>query len=224
MDLKTAQDVVDFWFGTDLARLADDKEYSGRFNARWWGAGPPDETFIGTQNASKELMQKAASGELVGEAWDGPTGALARLLLLDQFPRTVYRGTSQAFTNDETAASLSLEVISKEWDTVDANHYTFEQRLFVYLPLMHSERIEAQDTCVSKCKALLDEQTAGSGNANPMIHQFAVDHRSVVARFGRFPHRNAALGRESTPEELKWLSSDEVFEWAKSQTAPSPDA
>eukprot|EP00903_Cladosiphon_okamuranus_P011301 g10656.t1 len=221
LDLKTAQDVVDFWFGKDLTRLGEDKEYGQSYGAKWFGAGPPDEAFIGTQNASKELIKKAASGELKGGDWEGPNGALAKLLLLDQFPRTVYRGTAQAFENDETAAALSLEVISKGWDTMDANNYTLEQRLFVYLPLMHSEKIDAQDTCVSKTQTLFEEQTAARGTANP-INQFAEDHRRVVARFGRFPHRNIPLGRESTPEEVEWLKSDDVPEWAKSQTASSP--
>eukprot|EP00752_Nemacystus_decipiens_P005776 g5225.t1 len=221
LELKTAQEVVDFWFGKDLARLAADKEYGEAYGAKWFGFGPPDEAFIGTQNASKELIGRAASGELGGEDWDGPNGALAKLLLLDQFPRTAYRGTAQAFENDEKAATLSLEVIAKGWDTMDAGHYTMEQRHFVYMPLMHSEKIEAQDVCVSKIQTLFEEQTA-QGKGNAMLPAFAKDHRSVVARFGRFPHRNAPLGRESTPEEVEWLKSDDVPGWAKSQAAPTP--
>ncbi|CAB1111383.1 unnamed protein product [Ectocarpus sp. CCAP 1310/34] len=224
LNLKTAQDVVDFWFGTDLVRLASDREYGQSFGAKWFGVGPPDQAFIGTQNASKELMAKAGSGELKGEEWETPKGALARLLLLDQFPRTVYRGTSQAFAHDETAASLSLEIISKGWDTVDARNYTFQQRLFVYLPLMHSERIEAQDACVSKVKALVDDEMKATGSADSLVHDMALEHRGVVAKFGRFPHRNAALRRESTPEELQWLSSDDIPGWAKSQGASEPSS
>ncbi|CAN0245310.1 unnamed protein product [Pylaiella littoralis] len=219
-DLKTAKDVVDFWFGDDLVRLATDKEYGQSFGAKWFGFGPPDEAFTGTQNASKELIQKAASGELKGEEWEGPQGALAKILLLDQFPRTAYRGTSQAFANDEMAASLSLEVISKGWDTLEAKNYTFSQRMFVYLPLQHSEKIETQETSVSKNKELMEEETAATGNANPMVYQFATSHHSVIAKFGRFPHRNAPLGRESTPEEREWLSSEDIPGWAKSQSVP----
>ncbi|CAN0196127.1 unnamed protein product, partial [Ectocarpus fasciculatus] len=186
LNLKTAQDVVDFWFGNDLARLASDKEYGQSFGAKWFGAGPPDQAFIGTQNASKDLMAKAGSGELKGEDWETPNGALARLLLLDQFPRTVYRGTSQAFATDETAASLALEIISKGWDTVDAQNYTFQQRLFVYLPLMHSEKIEAQDAGVSKCQALVDDEVKATGSANSAVDDHAKEHRGVVAKFGRY--------------------------------------
>ncbi|CAM9463201.1 unnamed protein product [Scytosiphon promiscuus] len=218
LDLSTPQEVLEFWFGTDPARLTTDEKYGQSFGAKWFGLGPPDQAFLDTQSASKDLIHKAANDKLQGEEWDSPAGALAKLVLLDQFPRTAYRGTAQAFANDEKAASLSLEVISKGWDAMDAGNYAFAQRLFVYLPLMHSEKIEAQDTCVVKTKELGEEEAAATGKENGMVAQMALDHRAVVAKFGRFPHRNAALGRESTPEELEWLSSDDLPGWAKSQS------
>ncbi|CAM9520234.1 unnamed protein product, partial [Hapterophycus canaliculatus] len=186
MRAHTDVQVVKFWFGPDPARLTTDGEYGQSFAAKWFGMGPPDQAFIDTQNMSKDLIQKTADDDLKGEEWDSPQGALAKLLLLDQFPRTAFRGTSQAFANDEKAASLSLEVISKGWDAMDADNYTFAERLFVYLPLMHSEKLEAQDVCVLKTKALNEEQAAATGKGDDMIPQMALDHRAVVAKFGRY--------------------------------------
>ncbi|CAM9293028.1 unnamed protein product [Ascophyllum nodosum] len=216
--LQTPQEVIDFWFG-DQERFERDKEYGQSRLGKWFGFGPEDDRFLETQHASKELIVKAARGELEGDEWDEPQGILAKLLLLDQFPRTVYRGTKEAFAQDETAASLSLEAISKDWDALGTN-YTFAQRLFLYMPLMHSERLEAQDVCVEKTTLLHKEEAEAKGEP-PKPNDFATSHRDVVAKFGRFPHRNAPLGRESTPEELEWLNSDDIPGWAKSQQASS---
>ncbi|CAM9967770.1 unnamed protein product [Laminaria digitata] len=88
--LLSVSQVVDFWFG-DLERFASDNEYANSLAGKWWGFGPKDEVFIASQMASTDLIHRAANGELKGEDWDGPQGALAKILLLDQFPRAAYR-------------------------------------------------------------------------------------------------------------------------------------
>eukprot|EP00904_Undaria_pinnatifida_P008557 jgi/Undpi1/4831/HiC_scaffold_19.g08184.m1 len=219
VDFKTAKDVVDFWFG-DVEKFASDKEYANSLLGKWWGFGPKDEVFIASQMASKDLIQKAASGELTGEDWDGPQGVLAKIIVLDQFPRTAYRGTAQAFATDEMAASLALKAIADGWDALGAN-YTFAQRNFLYLPLLHSERLDAQEGGLERFKVLMEDQALFSGKADPTAYTMAKEHHDIIAKFGRFPHRNAALGRTSTPEEEEWLRSGDVPGWAKTQGAPA---
>lgn len=213
-DLKTAEDVMSFWFGDESRLQAHDEEYLEERNRKWWGFGPPDQDFVDTQMAAKGLMEQAANDELKSGDWEGPRGALARVLLLDQFPRTVYRGTPKAFGTDEKASKLAVEIITKGWDKLGGELFPFH-RTFLNMPLMHSELLSSQELSVQKSQELYDEQVAAGHKMTPL--DIAFDHRDVIAKFGRFPHRNTALGRKSTPEELEWLNSDDLPGWAKSQ-------
>jgi uncharacterized protein (DUF924 family) len=116
---------------------------------------------------------------------------LAAVILLDQFSRNIHRGSRQAYAADDLALSLTLEAIGKGWDTELAP----ERAAFLYMPLMHAENTEAQRLCLQKFTAL----------GRPENLRFAMEHAVVIEQFGRFPSRNAALGRESTPEELDYL-------------------
>eukprot|EP00611_Tribonema_gayanum_P030934 TRINITY_DN8765_c1_g1_i2.p3 TRINITY_DN8765_c1_g1~~TRINITY_DN8765_c1_g1_i2.p3 ORF type:complete len:156 (+),score=46.83 TRINITY_DN8765_c1_g1_i2:2205-2672(+) len=147
---------------------------------------------------------RAAAG---GPEWDGPRNTLARIIVLDQFSRTAYRATAQAFARDEMAADISAAAI----DAGSDEQFTPYERLFFYLPLMHSERMEYQRLCLAKV-------TSTPGLEDCIA--FANSHLVVVEQFGRFPHRNAAMGRTSTPEELAWLASDKLPGWARSQAPP----
>ena len=122
-------------------------------------------------------------------------GALALVLLFDQFPRNLYRGTAHAFATDPLARSIAGPAIDREY------HLEIEPPLrpFFYLPFMHSEDLADQDRSV----ALYEEHDAETGDVDSL--KFAVIHRDVIRRFGRFPHRNAAFGRESTPEERVFM-------------------
>ncbi len=138
-----------------------------------------------------ELHARAAAGGLDGWATT-PHGALALVVLLDQVPRNAYRGTPEMFASDAKAREIARAAI-------DAGHdrdLTQEERLFMYLPLEHSEDLADQERCVELVREL-DEQPQWLG--------YAIRHRDIVARFGRFPHRNAVLGRESTAEEREFL-------------------
>lgn len=122
---------------------------------------------------------------------DQPDNLLAAIILLDQFSRNIHRGSAQAFAADELALSLTLEAIGKGWD----QRLAPDRAAFLYMPLMHAENAEAQRLCLEKFTAL--------GRAENL--RFAMEHAVVIEQFGRFPSRNAALGRESTAEEVEYL-------------------
>lgn len=124
-----------------------------------------------------------------------PSGVLAYLVLLDQFPRNMFRGDPLAFASDDIALAAAKQAIGKGWDLkIDA-----PARQFFYLPLMHAENISDQDRCVRLMKERMPD------SADSLLHARA--HREVIRRFGRFPYRNAALGRVSSSEEDAFAAS-----------------
>lgn len=162
----------------------------------WIKAGPKawfskSEAFDAEIKARFEpLHHAAARGELAGWA-ETAEGALALLLLLDQLPRNLYRGSPHAFATDPLARQVADEAIARGFDkTVDPS-----LRPFFYLPFEHSEMLPDQDRCVQLCKA--------AGDAGTL--KWAELHRDIIRRFGRFPHRNACLARATTPEEQAFL-------------------
>jgi uncharacterized protein (DUF924 family) len=167
----TPQDVLDFWFGQDRKawfekRTAFDDEIRSRFLA---------------------LYETAAAGGLA--AWrNAPGSCLALVILLDQFPRNIFRGTARAFAADSLALDAARTMLERGWD----RPLTDDERMFAYLPFEHSEALRDQDLSLKLFE----------GNPN---FEWARKHWEIIRRFGRFPHRNAALGRENTPEEAKFL-------------------
>ncbi|MGZ8362996.1 MAG: DUF924 family protein [Caulobacteraceae bacterium] len=146
-----------------------------------------------------ELHYAAAYGDLDG--WrDTPDGALALLLLLDQFPRNMFRGAAEAFATDARAREVARAAIASGFDKT----FPADLRAFFYLPFEHAEDLALQDQGVKLCEALAAE-TADVWTADAL--KWARIHRDIVARFGRFPHRNACLGRATTPEEQMFLDS-----------------
>ncbi|MCO5732858.1 DUF924 family protein [Rhizobium sp. SSA_523] len=139
----------------------------------------------------RDLHFAAARQELV--PWlDGAESALALILLLDQFPRNCFRGTAHMYATDPLALNYARQALEKQWDgsVEDA------LKVFFYLPFMHSEVLADQELCCRLCEPL-DEKTI----------RFAIEHRDIIQRFGRFPHRNAILLRETTPEEAAYLQA-----------------
>ena len=126
-----------------------------------------------------------------------PRAYLAAVIVLDQFSRNMFRGTVKAFASDTKA----LEFASRALDAGFDREMTKEQRQFLYLPFMHSEELPIQTRCVELFGALED----------PELMRYATEHRDIVERFGRFPHRNAALGRESTPPEIDFMQTHAGF-------------
>lgn len=192
------QQVLDFWFGSDLQSL----DALQNLNRRWFGKDPAFDADM--QQRFSELHLQAAAGEL--DAWaQVPESCLALIVLLDQFSRNLYRGSASAFAQDAKALALAKQALAKGFDQQSAP----AQRLFFYLPYEHSEELADQRLSEELTQALADAMA----DSQPEIHKifegyvdYARRHREVIERFGRFPHRNASLGRESTPEELAYLS------------------
>jgi uncharacterized protein (DUF924 family) len=165
----------------------------------WREAGP--DAWFAKDAAFDELCrtrflaahEQAASGALAH--WEeSPEGALALLILLDQMPRNMFRGDSRTWSTDPLALAVAERAIARGYD----RGVQSELRQFFYLPFMHAEDLAAQERSVALYEALR--------NADNL--KWARHHRDIVARFGRFPHRNEVLGRESTPEELAFLVED----------------
>jgi len=166
----------------------------------WTSAGPT--RWFGKSSAFDDAIRlkfepvhfRAAQGEYV--AWaSSPEGSLALLILLDQFPRNLFRGTAHAFATDPLARSIADKAIAAGHDqATDA-----ALRLFFYLPFEHSESVTDQQRAL----ALLEAHDAATGDIDSL--KWAVTHYEIIKRFGRFPHRNACLGRETTPEEAAFL-------------------
>jgi uncharacterized protein (DUF924 family) len=136
------------------------------------------------------LHQRAAAGEL--DRWaDDPHGTLALLILLDQFPRNAFRGSARMYATDERAARVARAALERRLD----REVPQELRNFMYLPLMHSEDLRDQERSAAMTAALGGEP-----------HRFALHHQDIIRRFGRFPHRNALLGRASTPDEEQFIA------------------
>lgn len=161
---------------------------------KWFNGGVAFDEACRTRFA--ELHHLAAQRELDGWMHDAE-GALALLLLLDQIPRNIFRGSAHAFATDPLARLHASTAIARGLDAKADP----ELRLFFYLPFEHSESLVDQDRSVALFKSL------GAG----VYLDYAIVHRDVIARFGRFPHRNRALGRESTPEEQAWLNAGGGF-------------
>jgi uncharacterized protein (DUF924 family) len=150
------------------------------------------------------LVVPAREGALDGWA-ETPKGALALLLLLDQFPRNLFRGSAEAFASDAHARAIARQaVLARSLDRA----LTPTERVFLYLPFEHSEAMADQDLSVALFEGLRDSPAQAKPNGTI---DYAWRHRAVIIRFGRYPHRNAVLGRANTPEEAAWLAAGGGF-------------
>ena len=169
----------------------------------WFGPGPPvwrkmwflkDPDFDASCARFAPLRAAALAG--AHDAWaETPRGVLALLILLDQLSRNLFRGQAAAFAADPRARALAGAALERGFDRA----LTPIERVFLYLPVMHSEALADQDLSVTLCEALPPIEGAS-------VAEQARRHRDVIRRFGRYPHRNAALGRASTPDELAYLA------------------
>ena len=180
-------DVLDFWFGRK-----EDPHY-GEFREEWFRKDEAFDAEVTRRFGS--LYERAASGDLDG--WrDDPESCLALVICLDQFPRNMFRGDGRTHATDEKALETAKYAIERALDRELAPF----QRIFLYLPFMHAEDVHDQRRSVELYEALAAEP------GGPDVREYAVGHRDIVERFGRFPHRNAILGRETTPEEAEFLT------------------
>jgi len=150
-----------------------------------------DETFDGRCRGFEAEHHAGARREL--GAWEmDAEGALALLILLDQIPRNIFRNSPHAFATDPLAQAVAARAIERGFDRATDSF----MRLFFYLPYEHAEDLALQERCVTLMQTLGDAEYT----------RYAIVHRDIIARFGRFPHRNAILGRKSSPEELAFLA------------------
>lgn len=177
--MKTADDVLHFWF------VENGRE-------QWFGGGPEFDAKLATVFGETHLAVAA------GEAWtwrSSPKGRLAEIIVLDQFSRQIHRGTARAFASDPMALALAQEAVAGDHDAgLDQ-----QQRMFLYLPYMHSEALLVHQEALRLFTSLGDEE----------VLKFELAHIDVLKRFGRYPRRNAALGRASTSVEEAYCAGDE---------------
>ena len=192
----TPQDVLSFWFGDAITS----PEALQRRTAVWFRSDPTFDQDCASRFAT--ALTEAARGGLRGWA-PSPRGRLALVILLDQMPRNIRRGSSAAFMYDAQAAAHSVDAIDSKQDR--SLHPV--ERIFLYMPLQHAENRNLQRRSVEQFEALAAE--AGDAWRDSFIEnvRYAREHRDIVERFGRFPHRNRILGRESTEEEERYLAA-----------------
>ena len=194
---ETIDTIHAFWFGKldEAGMCVTDR------NSLWFASSA--ETDEACRVRFGHWVEQALAGEL--EDWmDTDDGLIALILLLDQFTRNIYRGTAQAFAGDSRALAIAQHTIGR------GRHLRLPaiHQVFLYLPLEHSEDMEVQEECVT----LLEELAGITGSEQITgFTRYAVAHRDVIAQFGRFPHRNAILGRESSPGELAYLEKHGGF-------------
>lgn len=175
------QEVLEFWFSEKAKPL-------------WFRSTPEFDAEL--RNRYLTTWQAAAAGQL-GDWCDTPEGALALVIVLDQFPLNIFRGKPESFSTEAQSRNVAAAAIDKGWD----RQIEKSRLAFLYLPFMHSEDLADQDRSV-----VLFEEAGLQDNL-----RFARHHRELIRRFGRFPHRNVILGRTSSDEELAYLDSKEAF-------------
>ncbi len=174
------EDILSFWF----------VEKGPKF---WWKKSDAFDAEIRTRFEQDAII---LAGQMAAptHSWEArPEHSLALIIVLDQFSRNMYRNTPGAFAWDPYARGVANRLLDKGWD----KNFSANQKQFAYMPYMHSEDPKDQQRCVELFTAMSSDQ-------NNAFH--AIEHKKLIDQFGRFPHRNAILGRDSTPEEISFLS------------------
>lgn len=176
--------------------MRDTKQEVLRF---WFEETKPQQWFQKNDSFDMEISERfmvtydMAKKDLCADWTRDADGVLALCIVLDQFPRNMFRRTPKAFETDEKALLIAKDALHQGFDAV----LSPMKRKFIYMPFMHSEDLDDQKRCVALFEAMKDD--------DPMSYEYAVKHMEVIEKFGRFPHRNEALGRESSDEELLYL-------------------
>ena len=196
----TQNDVIDYWLGPAPKHPDDLKPHS----ARWYRVDAAVDAQIAERFGL--AVEQARSGELLH--WgEEAKGALALVLLLDQFGRNIYRDSDLAFVGDSLARAIAVRALDQGFDS----QLTVPERAFLYHPFEHSEDLVDQARSVALFERLVAEAEPHWRDFATSFVGYATAHRRVIERFGRFPHRNAALGRESSAEEREYLEAGGGF-------------
>lgn len=175
------RDLLDYWFSEEV------KKY-------WFNSTPEFDQQL--RESYADLWQQAANGEL--DFWcESPDGCLALVILLDQFPLNMFRGTAKSFSTEQQSRDVARLAIEKNFDS----QLPIKQKAFLYMPFMHSENLDDQ----AEALKLFDQPGLGDNL------RFARHHHGIVEKYGRFPHRNDVLGRQSSKAEIEYLNSKEAF-------------
>ena len=186
LDSAKAEEVLEFWFGRE------DEPGFGEFREAWFRKDPEFDQMV--RDRFQDLYEGAARGDL--DAWkDEAHSCLALAILLDQFPRNMFRGDPRSYATDRKAQEIAEYAVDRALD----RELPAFQRMFLYMPFMHSEDLEHQRRSVELFGVLGGEDDGDSSH-------YAVQHMEIIERFGRFPHRNEVLGRQTTPEEAEFLT------------------
>jgi uncharacterized protein (DUF924 family) len=192
--METTDTILYYWFGAG----ADDAEVIREKSALWWKKGAKVDEEI--RRRFEMMLDSEVKNEF--ESWSqSPRGQLARILLCDQFPRNMYRDTPRAFAYDERARQLARDALRQELD----KKLRLVERVFIYLPFEHSEDAEDQAKSAQLFTGLYEEAPKAAQATYRSYLDFALMHKNIIDRFGRFPHRNAILGRDSTSKEREFL-------------------
>jgi uncharacterized protein (DUF924 family) len=184
--VSAPEEILDFWFGRE------GEEGYGEFREAWFTKDSEFDREI--RDRFETVYKEAASGEL--DSWkEEVQSCLALIIVLDQFPRNMFRGDARMYATDEKALAAARYAVEHAFD----RELPLFQRGFVYMPFMHSENLEDQRLSVELFRGLAGKPGTTDATA------FAVRHMEIIERFGRFPHRNETLGRQTTPEEAEFL-------------------
>ena len=193
--LPSADDVLDFWFGT----LNDDGIAEDAVRARWYKKDPAFDVEV---KERFEALYKATLAGDVTSLYETARGRLSCIIVLDQLSRNMFRDRAEMYSGDELAAKLTGDGIDAGQDKT----LPTDMRVFFYMPLMHAEDVAQQTRCVQCFEQAASEKEGAVRKKLEMNLDYARKHRDIVARFGRFPHRNEILSRESTDEERAFLT------------------
>ena len=179
-----------------------DQDWAGKVLSFWFDELTPNDWFESDERIDETIRTRF--GELHSQlaaaaptmSFDDPQTALAAVIVFDQFPRNMFRGEARAFATDVLAASIARRALDRGFD----DSLSEQRKWFLYMPFMHSENVADQERCVALFSSLPGDMV-----------KYAVEHRDIVARFGRFPHRNQMLGRDTTAAERAFLAEHKGF-------------
>jgi uncharacterized protein (DUF924 family) len=192
--VETSASICHFWFGDHT----DDAVTASEHGKLWWSKQPEVDAQIRAR--FEATLQQTAAG--ANDDWSAtPHGTLALILLTDQFPRNMYRESPQSFAFDDIARGHALAGIARG----DDQALRPIERVFFYLPFEHGESLEHQDRAMALFTGLFESAAEPQKDLFRGFLNFAERHHRIIARFGRFPHRNAILGRSSTADEIAFL-------------------
>jgi uncharacterized protein (DUF924 family) len=193
--MEPCDEILSFWFGEIKDQLS-----SAEHRRMWYSSSAEADALISVR--FKDTLLAAALGQYL--SWrQSPRGRLALIILFDQMSRNIFRGSADAFAYDQRALALCLDGVNAGAEQT----LCLTERLFFYHPLEHAESLEAQEQCVMLMQALVREYSGRQREVAINSVKFAKEHRELILQFGRFPHRNDVLGRQSSVEELAYLNS-----------------